>query len=691
MPRLSGPANVIQGVFPGAQPNVTISAAKILSGRVAPSHKKPPNPSAELAQPNAHQPKAFNLPNLPPSGPGEPLPLDVQTKMESVFGTDFSNVRIHVGPQAASIGALAYTRGSDIHFAPGQYNPYTPHGQTLLGHELTHVLQQRAGRVRNPFGCGVAVVQDPTLEAEADQMGMRAAAFPTPAEAPTSTVQRKAGFQITSHLAGSHARKLSVMTEGKLIGSVEVRLKDADTAELINLRVDPQYRGLGAGKQLLQSARQVGREMGRPHLTLESEDKGNGRLTAWYQRHGFKATGIGSRGYTVLQASTGSPSTMARLGTAAHNRTRAHLFSRALAHSGANKQISPANLKETSLSAYGNQIVLQPMQEQRERESANLSLFEWTFPSKTMEQIATQKRVLFLGAGVLDKPRAYLEANRDCFVLATEYKLPTEMEDDEWQEVLQNMLAIERMGGKVLLDVDVTKPGPWIDKIQPFAPFDKIVFNFPHTGVYAVSKETAGQARGSNSALMVKTFELASRLLKPGGRLVIRESGYPYRPKIMPHGFEHSVGLAALASGKGFGHVKWKAEGPTEVKRTHGTSLRVRKPYKHVFKRLTELTAAEVESPQRLEHFLSRLESELWEKVLVIRNLPQAGLFGPEDLDTEIAENPRDIVSGEFFSTDHLQTAVIVVASAAVAERLIQKWDNKCLPSGGVPLQVSRS
>jgi hypothetical protein len=97
--------------------------------------------------------------------------------MESVLGSNFSDVRIHVGSEASSIGALAFTWGSEIHFAPGQYNPHTSHGQFLLGHELQHVLQQRAGRVSNPFGSGVAVVQDHALESEADRMGHLAASW----------------------------------------------------------------------------------------------------------------------------------------------------------------------------------------------------------------------------------------------------------------------------------------------------------------------------------------------------------------------------------------------------------------------------------------------------------------------------------------------------------------------------------
>ena len=107
---------------------------------------------------------------------GQPLPANVRQKMESFFGASFSDVRVHVGPQASSIGALAFTQGSHIHFAPGQYNPSSQHGQQILGHELAHVLQQRSGRVKNPFGAGVAVVQDRRLEAEADAIGMRAAA-----------------------------------------------------------------------------------------------------------------------------------------------------------------------------------------------------------------------------------------------------------------------------------------------------------------------------------------------------------------------------------------------------------------------------------------------------------------------------------------------------------------------------------
>lgn len=119
------------------------------------------------------------------SGGGSPLPQSVLTKMEAAFGADFSAVRIHAGPQAPRIGAVAFTMGADIYFAPGRYQPDSVQGQQLLGHELAHVVQQRQGRVRAP-GSGVVVVQDRMLEAEADRLGVYAASYHMPVRVPRS-------------------------------------------------------------------------------------------------------------------------------------------------------------------------------------------------------------------------------------------------------------------------------------------------------------------------------------------------------------------------------------------------------------------------------------------------------------------------------------------------------------------------
>jgi hypothetical protein len=95
--------------------------------------------------------------------------------MATSFATDFSAVRVHEDDAARSMGALAFTRGNDVHFAPGRFDPVSQTGQELIGHELAHVVQQRAGRVAVPQGKGAPINADPALEAEADALGARAA------------------------------------------------------------------------------------------------------------------------------------------------------------------------------------------------------------------------------------------------------------------------------------------------------------------------------------------------------------------------------------------------------------------------------------------------------------------------------------------------------------------------------------
>lgn len=98
------------------------------------------------------------------------MPDELKIDMEDRFNTDFSNVRVHTeSSKAGEVGALAYTQGTDMYFAPGQFQPTTNGGKQLLGHELTHVVQQREGRV-TPTGQidGMPVNDDPQLEKEAD-------------------------------------------------------------------------------------------------------------------------------------------------------------------------------------------------------------------------------------------------------------------------------------------------------------------------------------------------------------------------------------------------------------------------------------------------------------------------------------------------------------------------------------------
>jgi hypothetical protein len=85
-------------------------------------------------------------------GGGRPLDEGVRSSMESGFGADFSNVRVHTGTQAdtlnRSLNARAFTVGRDIFFKAGEYNAGSSGGKKLLAHELTHTVQQGAAGVQ---------------------------------------------------------------------------------------------------------------------------------------------------------------------------------------------------------------------------------------------------------------------------------------------------------------------------------------------------------------------------------------------------------------------------------------------------------------------------------------------------------------------------------------------------------------
>ncbi len=112
-------------------------------------------------------------------GSGRPLDGAVRASFEPRFGQDFSQVRVHTDPKASGaarrLGAQAFTQGQDIYFGAGRYRPGTSQGQQLLGHELTHVVQQRQGRVQPTGKTGGVLINDEAgLEREAEGMGRKA-------------------------------------------------------------------------------------------------------------------------------------------------------------------------------------------------------------------------------------------------------------------------------------------------------------------------------------------------------------------------------------------------------------------------------------------------------------------------------------------------------------------------------------
>ena len=82
------------------------------------------------------------------SGRGVPLPGSTRRTYERSLGADFGAVRVHTGPRANDINlrlrSSAATKGHDIFFRAGEYDPGSEAGQELLAHELVHVVQQSA-------------------------------------------------------------------------------------------------------------------------------------------------------------------------------------------------------------------------------------------------------------------------------------------------------------------------------------------------------------------------------------------------------------------------------------------------------------------------------------------------------------------------------------------------------------------
>lgn len=122
-----------------------------------------------------------------PAAEGRPLEPGLRREMEARIGGDLSQVRIHAGEMAGAsarqLGALAYTVGNHIHFAPGRFAPETSEGRRLLAHELVHTRQQdRDGRVRlqrQPAPGAVDVDLAPASTEEAERLRAAGVNLPT--------------------------------------------------------------------------------------------------------------------------------------------------------------------------------------------------------------------------------------------------------------------------------------------------------------------------------------------------------------------------------------------------------------------------------------------------------------------------------------------------------------------------------
>jgi len=103
-------------------------------------------------------------------GGGQSLDSSTRSTVGGALGDPLSDVRVHTDETAdklaTSVAARAFTTGSDVYFAKGEYQPGSSEGNRLLAHELSHVVQQRGAPTEGPL-----TVSQPgeALENEADQ------------------------------------------------------------------------------------------------------------------------------------------------------------------------------------------------------------------------------------------------------------------------------------------------------------------------------------------------------------------------------------------------------------------------------------------------------------------------------------------------------------------------------------------
>lgn len=111
-------------------------------------------------------------------GGGSALPENVRKPIAKQLGHELSGVRVHTDSEAdklsRSMGARAFTVGSDIFFKNGVYSPESEKGRETIIHELTHVVQQSSKKVSGGrLKLGAA---DTGMEKEADRTGKKLAA-----------------------------------------------------------------------------------------------------------------------------------------------------------------------------------------------------------------------------------------------------------------------------------------------------------------------------------------------------------------------------------------------------------------------------------------------------------------------------------------------------------------------------------
>jgi hypothetical protein len=161
-------------------------------------------------------------------GSGKPLEAGTRAEMEAAFKQDFGDVRIQADDSAdelaRELGAKAFTTGKDVFFREGAYQPGSEAGKSLLGHELTHVVQQEGGiQARNAIGrIGDVFEEEAALAGQAMSEGQKvsvekASAVPALQREAATTAEAKAP-EAGAGVDKARLAALKVMFEAAVVG-----------------------------------------------------------------------------------------------------------------------------------------------------------------------------------------------------------------------------------------------------------------------------------------------------------------------------------------------------------------------------------------------------------------------------------------------------------------------------------------
>ncbi len=174
-------------------------------------------------------------------GGGSSLDSAVQASASGQLGYDFSGVKVHTDSESdqlnKSLGAKAFTTGSDIYFSANSYSPGTSEGQELIHHELTHVVQQGGQAPAGGLTLGPA---DDAYEREADHMAKSAAS--QSASQPASTQAKRIEEIQAMRIQREAAPEEEEMLQAKRDPAIQREAAPEEEEEMLQAKRDPDIQ-----------------------------------------------------------------------------------------------------------------------------------------------------------------------------------------------------------------------------------------------------------------------------------------------------------------------------------------------------------------------------------------------------------------------------------------------------------------